>query len=143
MRLKLVKNEPKFYEFIRILRTDENNVDGFLEKVQITSEQQIKYMEKYSDCYFICLNDETPVGFIGVIDDDIRVCTDHIMKGKGIGHFMLTELIKIFPNSKAKILKNNVASMKLFNKLGYKIYDSDDKIFYLNYDVQKSNKQSL
>ena len=39
MRLKLVKNEPKFYEFIRILRTDENNVDGFLEKVQITSEQ--------------------------------------------------------------------------------------------------------
>jgi hypothetical protein len=140
MQLKLVKNEPIFYEFIRILRTDENNIDGFLEKVVITTDQQIKYMEKYSDCYFICLNGETPVGFIGVVGDDIRVCTDHIMKGKGIGHFMVTEIMKIFPNANAKILKNNLASIKLFEKSGYKIYDSDEKLFYLNYDIQKPNK---
>ena len=54
MELRLVKNEKKYYEFIRILRNHKDNVAGFLEQVQITSEQQSKYMEKYRNNYYIC-----------------------------------------------------------------------------------------
>ena len=139
MGLKLVNNEKKYYEFIRLLRTDENNIDGFMEKVTITTEQQEKYMQKYTDCYFICLDGQTPVGFIGVVENDIRVCTDNFFKKKGIGYFMLTELMKKFPNSKAKILKDNVASLKLFQKSGFEVFKEDDKLYYLNYGVQKTN----
>ena len=46
MELKLVKNEEKYFEFIRQLRNDEENQKGFLEKSLITSEQQINYMLK-------------------------------------------------------------------------------------------------
>ena len=131
MELKLVENEPKFYEFIRKLRTDEDNIDGFLERVQITPEQQIKYMEKYDKCYFICLNGETPVGFIGVVDDDIRVCTNHQNKGQGVGYFMLTEIMKLYPDAKAKILEKNVASINLFKKSGFVVMETKDGMHYL------------
>jgi hypothetical protein len=61
MELKLVKNEKKYYEFIRNLRNDEENQKGFLENVHITSEQQNNYMLKHNDEYYICLNKETPL----------------------------------------------------------------------------------
>ena len=47
MELTLVENNKDYYEVIRLLRTDPNNTSGFLEQVEITPEQQLKYMEKY------------------------------------------------------------------------------------------------
>jgi RimJ/RimL family protein N-acetyltransferase len=133
---KLIKNEKRYYEFIRLLRTDSNNIDGFLEKVSITPQQQESYMEKYSACYFICLENDEPVGFIGVVDDDIRVCTHHLHKKRGVGHFMLKEITKMYPEAKAKILKENVASLKLFERCGYQIIGSDEFLYYLKYQIK-------
>ena len=76
MELKLVKNEEKYFEFIRNLRNNKENQKGFLEQVSITKEQQKNYMSKYGDDYYICLKENIPVGYIGVVDNDIRVCTD-------------------------------------------------------------------
>lgn len=135
MELKLVKNEEKYFEFIRQLRNDEENQKGFLEKSLITSEQQINYMLKHKDNYYICLKDETPVGYVGVINDDIRICTDNSHKKIGAGTFMLSEIIKIFPNAKAKILKDNIASLKLFEKCNFNIVNSDENLYYLKYEL--------
>jgi RimJ/RimL family protein N-acetyltransferase len=135
MELKLVKNEKKYYEFIRNLRNNEENQKGFLEKVYITSEQQDSYMSKHNDNYFICLSGESPVGYIGVVDNDIRVCTDKEYTKIGAGTFMLTEIMKIHPNATAKILKNNVASLKLFKKCNFIIVNSDENLYYLNYEI--------
>ena len=55
MELKLVKNEKKYYEFIRLMRVLPENQKGFLEKVDITEDQQEKYMQKYKDCYYLFL----------------------------------------------------------------------------------------
>jgi hypothetical protein len=129
--LKLVPNNENFYEFIRILRNDEENQKGFLEKVNISLDQQIKYMEKFKNSYFICLQNEIPIGYVGVIENDIRVCTDTKYKKSGAGTFMINEITKIYPNSTAKILKNNQASLNLFKKCGFEIYSSDENLFYL------------
>jgi RimJ/RimL family protein N-acetyltransferase len=131
MELRLVKNEEKYFDFIRQLRNDEENQSGFIDKVNITSEQQKNYMKKYKDNYFVCLQKQNPVGYIGVIEDDIRVCTEKHSKGKGIGFFMLSEIIKIYPEATAKILKDNVISLKLFQKCNFVIYDTDKNFFYL------------
>jgi len=135
MELKLVKNEKKYYEFIRVLRNDAVNQKGFLEKVDITSEQQINYMQKYNDCYFVCLSEDTPIGYIGVIDDDIRICTDNGYKKSGAGTFMINEIMKIFPNATSKVLKDNIASLKLFKKCNFIIVNSDENLYYLKYEL--------
>lgn len=121
MNLILVKNSPKYYEFIRELRTHEDNVSGFLIQTNITQEDQIKYMEKYGECYYIAINDnETPVGFIGIVDNDIRVAVHPDFKNQGVGKFMVNEIIDNYPDSIAKIKISNTPSIKLFESCGFK-----------------------
>jgi|APGre2960657404_1045060.scaffolds.fasta_scaffold88755_2 RimJ/RimL family protein N-acetyltransferase len=132
MELKLVKNEKKYYDFIRIMRIHPENQVGFLEKVNITEEQQLNYMKRYNDCYYVCLMGDTPLGYVGVVEDDIRICTDPTHKKTGAGTFMLNEIIKIFPSATAKILKDNTPSINLFKKCGFKIVNSDENLYYLN-----------
>lgn len=121
MKLEFVKNEEKYYEFIRLLRTDSRVISGFVEQVVITPEQQKLYMAKYKKCYYICLADGKPAGFIGEIDKDIRIAVLPEYQRKGIGTFMVMELLKINPDAYAKIKINNEISQKFFRKLGFEL----------------------
>ena len=135
--MELVNCNQEYWEFVRKLRNDKRVVDGFIESTHITSEMQVNYMTKYSDCYRIALIQThtgdsiitTPAGFVGVIEDDIRICTHPDFQGMGIGKFMLTEIMKIFPTAYGKVKINNEASKKLFLKAGCKekfiIYESN------------------
>ena len=137
---KLVNNNEKYYEFIRILRTDERNIDGFVEKVQITSEQQQKYMSKYASYYHIALEGENPVGWVGQVENDIRICVHPEHKSKGVGKFLLTELMKMYPESKAKVFIDNLASNKLFRSCGFINYNSDTTFnYYIKENFNKPN----
>lgn len=118
--LQLVKNEHQYYEFIRKLRNDDNVKRGFIEQGFISIEQQEKYMSRYSDNYQICLEDGVPVGYIGQIDNDIRLAVLPNFQGKGIGEFMVNKFMKIYPNAFAKVKMDNIASLKLFKKCGFK-----------------------
>jgi ribosomal protein S18 acetylase RimI-like enzyme len=128
--MELVKCTLEYWEFIRLLRTDERVVDGFVENVQITPPQQQAYMEKYSDSYRIALFNGEPAGFVGVVDDDIRVCTHPNFQGKGLGKFMIDECMKIWPNSTAKVKLGNVASDKLFLSVGFEEFKRDENFTY-------------
>jgi RimJ/RimL family protein N-acetyltransferase len=131
MNLKLVENNFQYYDFIRVLRTHPKNTHGFLEQVEITPIQQKKYMDKYSKNYFICLSENNePIGWVGEVDRDIRVCTHPDYKGKGVGKFMINELMKINPSAEAKVLINNDASIGLFISCGFLEVDRDDKYMY-------------
>jgi hypothetical protein len=121
MKLKLVDNEPKYYEFIRLTRIHPENIGGFINQSNITEKEQIEYMEKNQNFFHICLMDEIPVGFVGVIDDDIRVATLPKYKKMGVGKFMITEIMKKFPNAYAKIKIDNDASKELFNSCGFNV----------------------
>ena len=130
MNLRLVENNRDYYEVVRSLRTDPENTNGFLEQVQITPEQQIRYMEKYEKNYWICLLDESPVGFIGVVDSDIRLAVHPKFKNKGIGTFMMNELKKLNLDITSKVLLGNGPSQRIFEKCGFTLYKKDDKFKY-------------
>ena len=99
MTLKLIPNESKYWEFIRLLRADKRVQEGFIQVTsQISKREQEIYMEKYNENYYICLSDNIPCGFIGEIDGDIRVCTSPDYQGKGVGSFMISEITKLRPN---------------------------------------------
>lgn len=122
--MKLIPCNQKYWEFVRQLRNDPENLAGFINTKYITEEDQRLYMSKYNDFYYICINDnDLPVGFIGSIDDDIRICVKNDHKNQGIGTFMLNEFLKIKNQHKlliAKIKYNNIISQKLFRKIGFK-----------------------
>ena len=68
----LVPCTEPYWEFVRTLRMDERVEHGFIEKADITSEQQKKYMAAHWPKFFIALVDEVPAGFVGCINGDIR-----------------------------------------------------------------------
>lgn len=118
--LRLVNNEEKYYEFIFKLRFCDENIESFVIQTVPSYNDHYSYMLKYNDNYYICLDGDNPVGFIGVIDDDIRLATIHNKKNQGIGKFMVNELMEKYPNAIAKVKIDNQASLKLFQSCGFK-----------------------
>ena len=90
-KLSLVECSQQYWEFVRLLRLDERVMDGFIEKMDITAEQQQTYMSKYSNCFRIALLNGKPAGYFGVIDDDIRVCVHPDFQRKGIATLLIKE----------------------------------------------------
>jgi GNAT superfamily N-acetyltransferase len=128
--MELVPNEEKYWEFIRELRIHRDIISGFVDQVQITPEQQRSYMAKHGNCYYVCLESENPVGWVGVVDDDIRVAVHPEHKGRGIGRFMINELMNLYPNAKAKVLLANEDSRNLFLTCGFVEYTRDEQFIH-------------
>lgn len=120
-KLKIVENSPEYYEFIRELRNDERVKHAFIQQSIISKEQQIKYMQSHEREYWICLNDNTPCGFIGVVEGDIRLATHPDFQNQGVGLFMLNFIKEKFGKSAfGKVKISNDPSNFLFIKAGYK-----------------------
>ena len=118
--MKLVNCDKQYWDFVRVLRMDERVLGGFIEKMEITTEQQTAYMTMYSDCFRIVLLNNKPVGYFGVIEDDIRICVHPDYQKKGIGKFLVNSCFEIWPTALAKIKITNQSSQKLFESCGYK-----------------------
>jgi GNAT superfamily N-acetyltransferase len=120
MHLKLVKNQEKYWNFIRNLRNNLKVKNGFIEQDHISKDEHWSFMSNYGHNYYVCLADEQPAGFVGSINGDIRVATSPDYQGKGIGKFMINEIMLKFPNSYAKVKLNNQASLSVFESCGFK-----------------------
>ena len=118
--MELVKNEPKYWAFIRQLRNMDGVREGFIQQKYITQEQHEKYMKKNSTFFYILLDKGVPICYIGNIDNDIRVATHPDHQGKGAATFAVNELMKLFPDAVAKVKIENKASLRLFEKCGFK-----------------------
>jgi len=119
MYMELVKCTEQYWEFIRTLRNDKRVLDGFIKSTYITKEMQLSYMKNNNQYFRVALINETPVGYVGVIKDDIRVCTHPNYQGKGVGKFMINKCMEIWPTAFAKVKINNEASIKLFESCGF------------------------
>jgi GNAT superfamily N-acetyltransferase len=93
--------------------------EGFIEQDLISKEQHEEFMKKNSSFFWICLDKSIPIGYIGVIDNDIRIATHPNYQGMGVGSFMLNEIMKRKPLAKAKVKIGNKASLRLFEKNGF------------------------
>jgi len=120
MNLELVDCEPKYWEFVRQLRTNPQNQKGFFTQAEITPEQQIEYMFFNSSSYKICLADKEPAGYIGLLKGhEITYCVSPEFKNKGIGTFMVKEYASKWDQVDAYVKIDNIASQKVFEKLGF------------------------
>ena len=117
--MEFIRNQEKYWEFVRQLRNDKRVKNGFIQQDHITEENHLKYMQKYGNNYYICLVDGSPAGYVGVIDRDIRVATHPDYQGKGVGKFMINALMKLYPDSLAKVKIENEASLRLFETCGF------------------------
>tara|TARA_R100000697_G_C5355408_1_gene173059 strand:+ start:195 stop:587 length:393 start_codon:yes stop_codon:yes gene_type:complete len=117
--MELVKNNYIYWEFIRNLRNMDGVREGFIQQDIISQEDHEKYMKWNSHFFWICLDKDVPIGYIGIVDSDIRVATDPKHQGKGVATFMLNEVMKLKPSSIAKVKINNNASLRLFEKCGF------------------------
>ena len=124
----MIKITPEYYEFVRNLRMHPDTRSGFIEEANITEDAQEKYMSKYGKDYYICLLYKgtdfcCPVGYIGVIEEDIRLCTAPSHQGLGIGKFMLQQIKTLYPTATGKIKKDNLSSQRIFDscEIEYKL----------------------
>tara|TARA_R110001599_G_C12219900_1_gene657243 strand:- start:359 stop:745 length:387 start_codon:yes stop_codon:yes gene_type:complete len=118
--MELVNCTKEYWEFVRVLRNDKRVLDGFINSTHITKTMQLNYMKNHHQFYHVALINNQPCGYVGVIEDDIRICTHPDFQGKGVGKFMLKEIMKIFPNAYGKVKINNETSRKLFSSVGFK-----------------------
>ena len=129
--MELKECTKEYWEFVRVLRNDKRVLDGFIQSTYITKEMQEKYMPDNFQFYRIALINNQPCGYVGVIDNDIRICTHPNFQGKGIGKFMLKEIMKIFPSAYGKVKIDNEVSLNLFSSVGFKqkfiIFEYDNK----------------
>jgi RimJ/RimL family protein N-acetyltransferase len=120
VKLELVQNDVGYYNYIFQLRMSPLTKDGWVSEETITWNEHKKFMDEHIEDYYVCLREGERAGFIGVVDGDIRVCTDPFLQRKGVGSFMLSEIKKIYPNATAKVKIANLASVALFEKSGVK-----------------------
>ena len=121
MEINLVECSEEHWEFVRSLRNDKRVLDGFIDDSHISYEMQQKYMTEYSEYYRIAIKSGKQVGYVGVIENDLRICTHPDFQGQGVAKFMLNEVMKIWPNAFGKIKINNMSSLKLFESCGFSV----------------------
>ena len=118
-----------YWEFIRALRNDKRTQSGFIQKEYITKEAQEIYMKLNASNYKIALLNGSPVGYVGVIDNDIRVCTHPDYQGKGLGKQLIQSLINQSEGHKKIILYANPGKEGFYTKLGFRQMNTAMAIF--------------
>ena len=67
--MELVNCSKKYWNFVRILRADKRIIRNFVDQSTISEMQQITFMKLNSEFFKICLIDDNPVGYIGLIGE--------------------------------------------------------------------------
>ena len=106
-----------YIKFIRDLRTDNRALPGFLDQVtSISDSDQYSYMQYNKNNYFVACFYNLPVGFGGVIENDIRYAVIPYFQNMGFGTEILNYIKQRNPNAKGKIKNTNLSSIKAFEK---------------------------
>lgn len=127
--LTLIPASDNYFDFILKLRNDPRIRNGFIQQADISEVNHKIYMSENSKNYYVCMLNQKPIGYIGVIENDIRLAVSLEHNGFGAGEFMVKKILLIYPNAVAKIKVGNQASLRLFEKCGF-----EKKYFILEQD---------
>ena len=103
-----------------ILHIRNENRHGFGNDDLIHIAAHYRYMFDNFKNYLLCVEDGNVIGFIGHVNNDIRIATRKSHQNKGVGKFMGEGFMRKFPDSFAKVKIDNEASRKLFERCGFK-----------------------
>lgn len=110
--------------------------EGFVSQETITKEEHYAFMDKYSKDYFVlgyemsCGCIDEVVGFVGVVDGDIRFALRPEYQGHGLGKKLLNFIKEKYPDAIGKVKLNNSASSFAFTKAGFQVWFADDQFIY-------------
>ena len=109
----------EYREFIRQLRMNPQLSKSFVVSGFISKPEQHEYMEKHGLDYWVCLDKEDkPMGFVGVVHNDLRIAVDPKYRNKGVGSFMLKFILgrSRYKDMKIKVRKTNKDGQVFFTK---------------------------
>ena len=121
--LKLVKNNPSYWEFIRRLKNTDVSRANSVSSHIITPDEHKNYMKTYGEQYFICLKEDILVGYVGAnARGYISIAVAETARGQGLGKFMLKTYCSYEENAnrRAIVSTSNDASLALFESCGFK-----------------------
>ena len=103
-----------------ILEIRNENREGFGDSSMIRSGAHCKYMFNHFSNYLLCVEDDEVLGFIGHVNNDIRLDTRKENQRRGVAKFMVEGFMEKYPDAFAKVKLDNEASLKLFESSGFK-----------------------
>tara|TARA_Y100000310_G_C20687695_1_gene820152 strand:- start:2125 stop:3321 length:1197 start_codon:yes stop_codon:yes gene_type:complete len=127
----VVDCKEEHWDVILELRNDPIVKRGFIQQDKISKLDHYNFMKKNSENYIVCLRDDRFLGFAGVVDNDIRVAVKSALQGQGCGKYLIKKIIDKFPNSCAKIKKENISSIKIFEANGFSEVSRDETMVYM------------
>lgn len=115
MHLVVAGTNEKYGEFIRKLRLHPQLKTSWVKQVKITKAQQKEYMKIHGENYYVFLDKSNkPLGFVGVVDNDLRLAVLPEYQHTGIGKFMLDFIRIKHPDMIVKVRKTNKAGQSFF-----------------------------
>ena len=125
--------KPLYWDLIGKLRANPKTRHFFCEEYQFNSELQIQYMEANSKYFHVVLVNGEFAGYIGLIGPDrneITYSVDPKYQNKGLGTYMVTQIMQLSPKIWAKVKHNNLSSIHIFQKLGFISTNSLNFIYF-------------
>ena len=112
--MEIVKCETWHWDDVLEIRNE--NREGFGNSDIIPPEDHFKYMTQHFKNYLICMHLRKVIGFIGHVENDIRLGTRKEHQRRGVAKLMVESFMKKYPEALAKVKLDNEASLKLFEK---------------------------
>lgn len=116
------------WEFIRELRNSQKQ--GFIQQHEISDFEHYVYMLEHGEDYYIAERNGHQVGFVGVVNGDIRFAVHSDYQGQSIGTKLLKFIKQRYPYCIGKVKKHNIASNKAFEKANFVLYYETDQFKY-------------
>ena len=113
--MQLIPAVEQYWDNIRKLRNQ--NSTSFGNSATIQKTEHWDFMKKHSDTYRVAVCNGQFLGFIGHVQNDLRLAC--CKRGCGVGRFMFSHFLTEVGDLEIKVLKDNRASMRFFQKLGY------------------------
>lgn len=127
LQFKKVGNNSSSREYVRILRNYYK--DYFINNQEIDLETHENFMNLHSEHYYLLTKEVPPydinnldktnellIGFIGVVDGDVRLAVHPLFLKQGYGKKMLEFITKEYPNCHSKVKKDNASNLFLFER---------------------------
>jgi dTDP-4-amino-4,6-dideoxygalactose transaminase len=105
------------YEDILRIRNAHRSCFGNTEEIDFVTHKQ--FMGKHAVTYRVALKSCRVVGFIGHVQNDLRLAVDESLQGHGVAQFLWSVFVKEFPDVTVQVKRDNERSLRFFKSLGW------------------------